>query len=33
MKTEYEMIRNENFEVIAELEFAWPELKIGIYDD
>lgn len=26
-------ISNENFEVIAELEFAWPELKIGIYFD
>jgi len=26
-------ISNENFEVIAELEFAWPELKIGIFFD
>lgn len=26
-------ISNAKFEVIAELEFAWPELKIGIYFD
>lgn len=26
-------ISNDRFEVIAELEFAWPELRLGIYTD